>query len=294
MSELDNYRVDKESRRAGQRVNRPTRYSQAVNRYLGVYGDPSRQHPAPTVAATRSHGGVVLVGVDDSPASYVAVDHAAIEAELRGWSLRLVHAGLDDQTGLLERMIGRVHACAPTVPVSSRFDFGLGKASILVTDAAKADLVVVGHRHGVVTTALGLSVGGKVAGLHNGPVLVVRVPGWPPGHDFATQPIMVCREGLLASTQTVAFAFEEARLRGCDLVMMHDHEPAEPLEIRDGVTVHHKAITSDRAASLIEGSQHTAAVVMGRREWGVLTGSGLDSVSRALLRHAHCPLFLVG
>lgn len=178
-----------------------TRYGEAVNRYLGAAGyrltEPVRGGPA-----TQGTAGVIAVGVDDTPTSYTATDHAAIEAGLRGWDLRIVHvqpsggrrsAARDEGARLLEQLMDRVHAYSPAVPVTCRLEAGPA-ASGLLTAAATANLVVVGHRHSSAGAAFGLSVGDRVAAGHTGPVLIVRVPGWPPGPEFGSRPIVVGAE----------------------------------------------------------------------------------------------------
>ncbi|MFG1609735.1 universal stress protein [Actinoplanes sp. NPDC049265] len=107
-----------------------TRYNEALYRYLATAGQrPEKPGPRPPAAkaATVTKTGLVVVGVDDSPASGTAVDHAAIEAELRGWNLRIVHAqpaagaaGEARNAGadLLQRLTDRVHAASATVAVT--------------------------------------------------------------------------------------------------------------------------------------------------------------------------------
>ena len=90
----------------------PTRYGEVVNRYLGGAGYPEllrpAHHPArPTPPASRFTG-LVLACVDESPDSYVALDHAAIEAELRGWDLRLIHV----QSGAVAGCADRARGCS--------------------------------------------------------------------------------------------------------------------------------------------------------------------------------------
>ena len=197
MSDLESQATQRQAQRAVADVRRSTPYSEAVNRYLGAYGYRETRDAAPVPAPPRpdrTKAGLVLVGVDDSPASYIAVDHAAIEAELRGWDLRLVHVqpgtaarypARDIGARLLERMTDRVHGCSPTVAVTSRLLVG-APATMLLSVAEPTDLVVVGHQHGLAGAALGVTVGDRVATRHPGAALVVRVPGWPPGPQHAS------------------------------------------------------------------------------------------------------------
>lgn len=302
MNEFARHHSQREALRASAEHGTVTRYSEAVNRYLGAVGyrpdEPSRRAPA-QVART---GGLVVVGADDTPTSYIAVDHAAIEAELRGWDLRIVHVlppsgrhgpGYDSGAVLLERLTDRVHAHSSTVAVTSRLAVGVASA-LLLSDAQAADLVVVGHRHGAAATAFGISVGDRVAAGHRGTVLVVRVPGWPPGPEFARRPIVVGVDH--APSPAVAFAMEEARARGCDVVMVHAGaaaEKADRFDIVGGVHVQHHNVPGDPATALVDASGTAAALVVGRSGIAGLPGS-LGSVSRALVQRAHCPVFLVG
>jgi nucleotide-binding universal stress UspA family protein len=312
MSDLDKQRADHEARLYTGDIRAATRYSNAVDRYLGAVAYHETNPPAGGVVTARTQEvtirqstGVVVVGVDDTPTSDTAVDHAAIEAELRGWDLRLLHvqhAGAaryparDQGARLLERLIDRVHAYSPTVAVTSRIAVGAA-ATLLLSDAQDASLVVVGHRHSAVGLAFGLSVGERVAAHHTGPVLVVRVPGWPPGPDFGARPIVVGVDDSPTSERVIDFAIGEARARGCDLIMVHaagvDSVPEDRLESSDGVLIHRRVVSGDPSAELINASGSAAAVVVGRRGPGGFPGSLLGSVSRSMVQNAHCPVFLV-
>ncbi|MFI7542509.1 universal stress protein [Actinoplanes sp. NPDC049599] len=308
MSDLDRQATQREAQRSAGDLRRATTYSEAVNRYLSM--DTYRQTrvtvPAPAPARPeRTKTGLVLVGVDDSLAGYVAVDHAAIEAELRGWDLRLVHVqhgavrhpARDLGAQLLERMTDRVHGCSPTVAVTSRLVVG-APAAALLTEAVSAGLVVVGHEHGLASAALGMAVGDRVAIHHPGTVLVVRVPGWPPGAQYGTRPIVVGVDASPTSPRTIGFALAEAQLRGCELIMLHaagdGPVPADRAEHRDGVVVHHRVVTGDPIPALLAASGKAAAVIVGRHGRRPVTDALLGSVSRALLQRADCPVFLVG
>ncbi|WP_164842785.1 universal stress protein [Actinoplanes solisilvae] len=290
MDRIEELRTDREAIRG-----RASKYSDAVNRYLSVAGYRSAPTHRPAPIATTT--GLVLVGADDTPTSYTAVDHAAIEADLRGWHLRIVHArrtggvlprARDDGSRLLERLIDRVHAYSTTVPVTSRLVVG-SPAPRLLAEARNAGLVVVGHRHGVTGEIFGVSVGERVAADHSGTVLVVRIPGWPPGPDFGQRPVVVGVDG--DDSAAVRFAQEEARLRGSDLVLVHASRTPRVVrtEVVDGVTRHLRFVAESPADALAEASYQAAALVVERH------GSSLPgSVSRALVQGAHCPVFVVG
>jgi len=308
MSDLDSYRTQQDAHRGRTVQVAPTRYSEAVNRYLGAVGYRLDEPVPPAVAADRpaalaAVASGVLVGVDDTPTSYTAVDHAAIEAELHGWDLRIVHvqhpgglrpASRDAGARLLERLTDRVHAYSPSVAVTCRLMVGTA-AQLLLSHGGNAGLVVVGHRHSAVGVTFGLSVGDRVAARHHGVVLVVRVPGWPPGPGFESRPVVVGADR--AESPAVRFALEEARVRGCDLVMLRAGEGVPPIPSPDlvgGVRVHHADVSADPVSALIDASSEAAAVVVGRHGTGGVTGTSLGSVSRALVQRAHCPVFLVG
>ncbi|HET6532344.1 MAG TPA: universal stress protein [Actinoplanes sp.] len=307
MNTVDSWRAGQETRQHTREALHPTRYSEAVTRYLSAAAYLDVPRPAhrrgraaqPPLKTT----GLVVVGVDDSPDSYVALDHAAIEAELRGWDLLLLHVqhgGIGHQARdrgarLLESMTERVHTHSRTVAVNSRLLIG-APAVQLLRGAAKADLLVVGRRHGVTGAALRLTIGDRVAAQHNGPVLVVRVPGWPPGLEFPHRPMIAAVDDSPTSHAAVEFALAEARFRGSDLILLHAAGdatvPRDRVDTVAGVTVHHRLDGTDPVAAVVEASDRAAAVVVGRR--GRITDTLLGSVSRSVLQHAHCPVFLVG
>jgi nucleotide-binding universal stress UspA family protein len=303
MNDLDKHRARQESRRGG--TDHLNRYGEAVNRYLGVAAYRTEETTRPAVIPSTIPSGLVVVGVDETPTSYTAVDHAAIEAELRGWHLRIVHvqrpgglrpASRDNGGRLLERLTDRVHACSPSVPVDSTLLIGAA-GQLLLAEARDATLVVVGHRHSSAGSAFGRSVGDRVAAQHAGPVLVVRVPGWPPGPGFGGRPIVVGAEEPGLDTPTVAFAMAEAKVRGCELIVLHAGPTAastDRLETVDGVRVHQRTVGVAPAAALIDASSRAAAVVLGRRASAAnQVAALLGSVSRIVLQRAYCPVFLV-
>jgi nucleotide-binding universal stress UspA family protein len=319
MNELDRLRTEANARHQASEPHRATRFSEAVNRYLGAvaYRDlnlmpadiPARQMavtPGPAELRTHHTRGTVLVGVDDSPASYIAVDHAAIEAEIRGCDLKLLHIqhtvvnrydARDRGARLLERMAERIHGCSPTVAVTSQLAVGSPTATLL-SESRQADLVVVGHRHSAVGTAVGRTVGERVASRHEGPVLIVRVPGWPSGPDFATLPIVVGVDDSPASTAAIEFALAEARLRECDVIMLDaaggPRQPGEWLERTGDIVIHHRVVDADPVSALLAASGHAAALVVCRHGHSGLAGTPLGSVTRAMIQRADCPVFVLG
>ncbi|MCU7729436.1 universal stress protein [Actinoplanes sp. KI2] len=297
MNEIRNYQVPRAPWNAG---SAPRSKADALFGYLAVSGGSAPAAPPMPTAATLT--GTVLVGVDDTPASYTALDLAAREAELHGWDLKLLHVqhpGERQTTKaadfrLLEEMTDRVHAATPALPVTSHLMTG-SAASLLLIEGGTANLLVVGHRHRAVGTALGLTVGDRVAAQHTGVVMVVRMPYWPPGLGFGTVPLVVGVDNPAAVTPAVTFARAEARLRGCELIMLHaqpNATPAERTDAIDGVVVHHLTVDAHPSPALIDYSHRAAAVVVGRRGIGMNPVAMLGSVSRAMVQHAGCPVFL--
>jgi len=303
MSDLERLRTERDSRQAHAARADTTRYSGAINRYLGALGyrpdEPDAPAPGRVPPGVVAKTGLVLVGVDDSPISYTALDHAAIEAELRGWDLRMLHvrgtrqSAQDAGARLLERLTDRVRACAPSVAVTSRIVTG-SAASRLLVEGRHAGLVVVGHRHGTASSVFGVSVGDRVAVDHNGAVMVVRIPGWPPGPGFADRPIVVGVDG--DESPAVGFGHGEAKLRGSELVLLQAGRTprVERVDTFGGVRMRRRFVAGDPGDALIDASARAAALVVGRRSPGGMPAGLLGSVSRAVVQHAHCPVFLVG
>jgi nucleotide-binding universal stress UspA family protein len=59
------------------------------------------------------------------------------------------------------------------------------------------------------------------------------------------------------------------------------------------VLVHHRIVDADSATALTDFSHRAAAMVVGRRGFGGHPVTMLGSVSRAMVKHAGCPVFLV-
>jgi nucleotide-binding universal stress UspA family protein len=237
----------------------------------------------------------VVVGVNESAISRTAVDHAAIEADLLGCDLRLVHSG--GEAGivqLMERLKTRVRERAPSVRVSGRVDIGTGPVDLLLSEAGPDDLIVVGHHHHALGAVPGYSVADRMAARHRGPVLLVRVLGRPSRPPSASRSLLVYAAGAAALEQVATFAVREARIRGCEVDVLHvTEEPGDPatdIDRRAGVTVRHRRVSGDPVTELVDASRHVDAILLGR-------GAGnrrLDATNRGVLLRAHCPIFLAG
>ncbi|MGV9406837.1 universal stress protein [Streptomyces sp. NPDC003667] len=177
----------------------------------------------------------VVVGVDGSPSSLVAVEVAAREAGLHGTELRLVHAfgwpslhlppggppwspaaaGMREMVdGTLGQAEQRARETVPELAVAREVAVG-EPLMVLEIESHTASLVVVGSRGlgGFGGLLLG-STGVHLAAHGRCPVLVVRGRPDPDG------PVLLAFDGSPAGGAAVAFAFAEASLRGTDLVAL--------------------------------------------------------------------------
>jgi len=183
---------------------------------------------------STSAGASIVVGVDGSSRSLIAVEVAAAEAALRHRPLRIVHAftwppasttpGLagsgpqayreQAQRYLAEanRMAGK---CA--ADVTSTQELIPGSAVPVLLDASRdAALLVLGDRglSGLTELFIG-SVAGHAVTHACCPVVIVR---GDPRHDG---PVVAGVDGSVTSALALGFAAQEAALRGVDLVAVH-------------------------------------------------------------------------
>ncbi|MED7948472.1 universal stress protein [Kitasatospora sp. NPDC058201] len=299
----------------------------------------------------------VLVGVDGSPESTAAAHWAAEEARRRGAALRLVHvwpwltdgraafADPDDLPVAAQRMLAgtaeEVREGHPGVAVHT--DVVLDAAvDGLVAAAEDAGLLVVGSRGlGGFAGLLVGSVSMAVAARSAAPVVVVR-PGRParpaePHRDRAqaaseTRPeavpetvpdVVVGVDAGAPGDAVLAFAFQEAALRGARLRAVHGWElpPAfavvgflpsgsemallqagEEKALAAALSAHRErhpdteVVEQARlgaARTLVEESVGAGLVVVGRRRRPHDFGPRLGRVAHAVLHHAHAPVAVV-
>jgi nucleotide-binding universal stress UspA family protein len=297
MNGLDRFKAEQEARRHSGATPHSTAYGAAINRYLGSHGyadpyQPKTSHiPLADGGPETTSVGTVVAGVDAADGSHVTADHAAIEAELRGCALRLVHAGTKaGTTALIEQLSERVRGRAPGVPIQIGITDGIKPVDLLLAEATATDLIVVGHRHAAFGVVLRHGVAEQVAARHHGPVLVVRRSAGP---DLAAHPLVVRSDRSAAGAAAAEFALREARIRGCDVVLLDvSTEPSdmsERAERRAGVMVHHRTVVGDDVADeLVDASRHACALVLGRGHYR------LDAVGRDVLQRARCPVFVAG
>ncbi|MBB3752697.1 nucleotide-binding universal stress UspA family protein [Mycolicibacterium sp. BK634] len=189
------------------------------------------------MARAATHHGVV-VGVDGSPASQVAVGWAAREAAMRRLPLRLVYVlpppmvvapGVALPTGFemwqeaacrdaLDAAVARAHEVADPIDVTSEIATGV-PISTLADLSKDAQMMVVGARG---RSRFRTMLGSVASGLtHHGhcPVAILHEDNVFP--DSTTAPVVVGIDGSSFSESATELAFDEASRRGVELVAVH-------------------------------------------------------------------------
>lgn len=283
---------------------------------------------------TATDAARIVVGVDGSRGSRAALSWAVREAELRTTPLDLVHAwspmrGVtgDSETDLalvarthgnsmLASAAGQVRVSAPAVDVATHLVQGR-PGPVLLDAAVGAYLLVVGSRG--LGGFRGMQLGS--VGLHaiaHAPcsVAIVRAPA------RARRPVVVGIDGSPASSCVLKVAFEEAELRGSQLLIVSvlyvppaignapDREHTfgalratvyDMLQVlMKGMAQQHPKV--DVRTSLPKGyptevlanaSATAQLLVIGAHGTGAFSGMRLGSTSHALAQEAHCPLIVV-
>jgi nucleotide-binding universal stress UspA family protein len=270
----------------------------------------------------------VIVGVDGSDPSRIALRWAAGEAVRRGRPLRIAHAlepwteapfypvammtEILQQAGgaILEQAIGEVRGWEPGLPVTTAL-LAEPASVALRRQAEEAYEVVVGHRGrgGFASLLLG-SVSLNTAGYANAPVVVVR-DGDRPEHREIVVGIDLSKHAAAA----LRYAFDAAVVREARLRVIYAWCPPEGsyavLEVRElAQVVRQKAQKivapwRDRypevavaenhprdhpVEALVAASADADLVVVAARGH---TGLRLGSVSHGLIHHARCPVAVV-
>jgi nucleotide-binding universal stress UspA family protein len=279
----------------------------------------------------------IIVGVDGSSSALHAVRWAAAEALRRNLPIRLVHTfdipvgyapGVVLPAAVRESMRKQgwdwvrqagdlVAEVAPAIKPELVVHQG-PVVPILVEASRDATMVVLGTRGlGGFTGLLVGSSSVALAGRAHCPVIVARGPE-------VTGDVVVGVDGTPTGEAAIAFAFEEASLRGSDLVAVHtwtdsvleaalagdtstvDFNPlqqqayeilAERLagwhEKYPEVTVHREVVRDRPATALLRHAANAGLVVVGTRGRGGFRGLVLGSTSQHLLHHAPCPVAVV-
>jgi len=288
--------------------------------------------------------GAIVAGIDGSSSAVRAAVWAGAEARRRGRPLRLVQIyalppvkapvafGTHEQVraGLAERAEGWLaeardavlaeHAGLDVTTAAREWS----PVTALVQESQHAELVVLGSRGlGGFTGLLVGSTAVAVAAHAHCPIVVVR--GRTP-HDAPPDagPVLVGADGSPDSEAAIAFACEEARLRGTGLIAVHtwsdvladgtlrahplQEDPAE-IAAEERVKLAEQVVGWQRkypdlvielevtrgrpVRTLLERGEHAQLIVVGCRGRGGFTGMLLGSTSQALIAHSPCPVAVV-
>lgn len=185
----------------------------------------------------------VIVGVDGSPASKVAVDWAARDAARRGAAVRLVHVltppavmafpevpmppgylQWQEEQGqtLLDKATETVREAAGDAGTEVTAEMVTGSPVPTLADlSTEAQMLVVGCRgHGTLARALLGSVSTGLAHHAHCPVAIIHDEDPLMPHP-SQAPVVVGVDGSPASEPALEVAFEQASFRGVELVAVH-------------------------------------------------------------------------
>jgi nucleotide-binding universal stress UspA family protein len=269
----------------------------------------------------------IVAGYDGSPDSAEALRWAAREAEARGTTLTVCVVWAPDyeesptDSGLcdLARRRGREILDRALPYAESVLGPGQVRAALVGGSAARvlcersrgAEMVVIGSRgRGALPGWLLGSVSWQVAAHASGRVVVVR-GRWRPVNE-SPGPVVVGVDGSAAAPDAVAFAVEEAALRGVPVVavcaladsagrlgesylleedfsrVMSCAEKAHP-----EVTVLRQVTAGPPRLALLAAADGAQLLVLGARGRGGLDDMLLGSVTQVMLHHTPCPVGVV-
>jgi nucleotide-binding universal stress UspA family protein len=238
----------------------------------------------------------IVVGASGSPASSAAVRWAATEARLRGAELRVVvayhrgRAGEAETAGIVHDAVVQARSAAPGVPVAGVALPGYA-VPVLLKAAEGAALLVVGERGGGVLAG---AVGGQVATGARSSVAVVRGRA-----DRSSGPVVACVDEDTAADAVLGRAFEEAALRGAEIlaVTAGDSGPGgdarlDPWRARyRSVPAQREYVAGKPGKVLVATCREARLAVVGPRRHGY-PGVMLGAVGSRLLHGADCPVLI--
>ncbi|MFJ5063925.1 universal stress protein [Streptomyces nigra] len=275
----------------------------------------------------------LVVGVDGSDPSLVAVDWAADEAVRHGLTLRLVHASLWERyagtvptlgAGRFSERVLAEHLVASAAERAARRAPGLRiTTDILPAEAvdgllhegANAHALVVGDRgRGELKGLLLGSVSLGVAARARCPVIVVR--GDDAGVVGLHERILLGVGDAVTGERAADFAVREAETRDCALdavrawrrpapigeapddaerraTALLDEALRAPLAAHPGVRVRRTTVEGPARTVLVDRSAAADLVVLGARRRHGHFGLQLGRVGHTLLHHAQCPVAIV-
>jgi nucleotide-binding universal stress UspA family protein len=233
---------------------------------------------------------------------------------------------MEQAKAMLAAAAERVRGIYPALSVHTALVAG-SPAGILVDESSKSSLVVVGSRgHGGFAELLLGSVSAQLAAHSRAPVIVVRTAndlnatGAPPH-----RPVVIGVDGLPGSDAVVNFGFEQAAALGVGVIAVYvwwmlPRTNLGPTDLR-----HYDAIEAAEEArrmlaealagwsqtypdvpvealathdmnpllALLDASERSGLVVIGRHSGNSITRLVLGSVGDALIRQAPCPVAVV-
>jgi nucleotide-binding universal stress UspA family protein len=291
--------------------------------------------------SAQDRGHPVAVGIDGSESALVAVRWAAAEAERRNVRLRLVAVFAEPQSRVVggiglgadsrKIMLGatRTHlaeatASAKEVLPAEQIEQVLISGfpiPVLRAESRAAQVLVLGDRgYGVISGLLLGSVVSAMAAQAECPIVLVRPAEGKPVED-RSRPVVVGVDGSPLSGSVLAFAYQQASVRGVPLIAVHtwwdmlvDPEVA-PAARWDATEAHaklvlaeqlagwsetyndvrvHRMVTRERPArALIAESRRAQLVVVGSWGIGVATALLRGSVCHAVLHRSRCSVAVV-
>lgn len=272
-------------------------------------------HPAP-----------VVVGIDGSPESIAAARYAIAEAQRRRCDMTLLYAMalpptytafmadagnfLDTGAEVLADALAEL-----TVPhgmtVHTTSEPTTAPAALAYA-SRNASLIVLGRRRaGWGERMLTGSVSSAVSARAHAPVITVP-RGWTPQQLTGSSAIVVALDAVPAGHAALQFAFLQAELCDCDLIVLHAH-PADGAgtighsehaaitahavgllqRAHPRVRVRQVVVPRDARHALTDYSVLARMLVVARPRAQAVFGTWVTSVARSVLKRSHCPVAVV-